>query len=145
MAFALWYMSMDLTPLVFGGNDYSWHQREWVSVMFGFAMLLASYLVDLRGKVGEDNLGLIALSVLLRQRAFIVFGSLGVMGYLGHLAYSVFEDSLLFPFVLTLIGLLVIYLGVMYQRHHSLIEKFVRENLPDSVQQMVPARARAAS
>ena len=67
------------------------------------------------------------------------------MGYIGHLAYSVFKDSLLFPFVLTLIRLLVIYLGVMYQRHHSLIEKFVRENLPDSVQQMVPARARAAS
>jgi len=149
-----------------------------VSVMFGLAMLLASYLVDLRGKVGEDfafwgylfglmafwgglsimdsgselskfayasiNLALIGLSVLLRQRSFIVFGSMGVMGYIGHLAYRVFENSLMFPFVLTLIGLLVIYLGVLYQRHHAAIETWVRDNLPDSVQQMVPARARAA-
>jgi len=54
IAFSLWYMSMDLTPLVFGDADYSWHNREWVSMMFGFAMLLASYLVDLRGTVEED-------------------------------------------------------------------------------------------
>jgi hypothetical protein len=178
IAFVLWYMSMDLTPLVFGGSDYSWQHREWVSVMFGLAMLLGSYLVDLRGKLGEDfafwgylfgvmafwgglsimeggnewskalyagiNVTLIFVSVLLRQRSFVVFGALGLMGYIGHLAYRVFEDSLLFPFVLTLIGLAVIYLGVLYQRHRSGLESFVRENLPEGLQQLVPARARAS-
>jgi len=90
------------------------------------------------------NIGLIALSVLLRQRAFIVFGSVGVMGYIGHLAYRVFEHSLLFPFVLTLIGILVIYLGVLYRRNSKAIDNFARSQLPESVQQLVLPRARAA-
>jgi hypothetical protein len=178
IAFALWYMSMDLTPLVFGAADYSWRNREWVSMMFGLAMLLASYLVDLRGTVEEDfafwgylfglmafwgglslmdsggelsklgyafvNVKLIALSVFLRQRSFIVFGSLGVMGYTGHLAYRVFENSLLFPFVLTIIGLLVMYLGVLYQRNRGAFEAYTRNSLPASFRQMVPMRARAS-
>jgi len=178
IAFALWYMSMDLTPLVFGADDYSWQNREWVSVMFGLAMLLTAYLVDLRGKVGEDfafwgylfglmafwgglsimdsgtelsklgyafvNVKLIALSVLLRQRSFIVFGSMGLLGYIGHLSYRVFQDSLLFPMVLTMIGLAVIYLGVLYQRHHGAFEAFVRDSLPDFARELVPARARAS-
>ena len=178
IAFSLWYMSMDLTPLVFGDADHSWRNREWVSMMFGFAMLLASYLVDLRGTVEEDfafwgylfglmafwgglslmdsgdelsklgyafvNVKLITLSVFLRQRSFIVFGSLGVMGYTGHLAYRVFENSLLFPFVVTIAGLLVIYLGVVYQRHRSSFEAYMRSSLPDSLRQLVPVRARAS-
>jgi hypothetical protein len=178
VAFALWYMSMDLTPLVYGQADYSWQQRELVSVLFGLAVLLAAYLVDLRGKVGEDfafwgylfgllafwgglsmmnsaselskfeyfliNVALIGLSVLLRQRAFIVFGAMGTMGYIGHLAFRVFENSLMFPFALTLIGILVIYLGVLYQRNGKAIESFARSQLPESVQQLVPPRARAA-
>ncbi len=177
IAFALWYMSMDLTPLVFGGTDYSWHNREWVSMLFGLAMLLAAYLVDLRGTVGEDfafwgylfgllafwgglsmmdgaselskfayfgiNLALIVLSVLLRQRAFIVFGSMGVMGYIGDLSYRVFKGSLMFPFVLTLIGILVIYLGVLYQRNSKAIDH-LRSQLPDAILQLVPQRARAS-
>jgi hypothetical protein len=177
VAFALWYMSMDLTPLVFGQGDYSWREREWVSVMFGLVMLLAAYLVDLRGKGGEDfafwgylfgllafwgglsimnsaselskfeyfgiNLALIAVSVLLRQRAFIVFGSIGVMFYIGHLAYRVFQGSLMFPFVLTLIGILVIYLGVLYQRNSKALDSFARSQLPTAMQQLVPPRVRA--
>ncbi len=178
VAFALWYMSMDLTPLVYGQADYSWQQRELVSVLFGLAVLLAAYLVDLRGKVGEDfafwgylfgllafwgglsmtnsaselskfeyfliNVTLIGFSVLLRQRAFIVFGAMGAMGYIGHLAFRVFQNSLMFPFVLTLIGILVIYLGVLYQRNGKAIESFARSHLPESVQRLVPPRARGA-
>jgi hypothetical protein len=90
------------------------------------------------------NVALIGLSVLLRQRAFIVFGAMGAMGYIGHLAFRVFENSLMFPFVLTMIGILVIYLGVLYQRNGKAIESFARSQLPESVQQLVPPRARAA-
>jgi len=50
----------------------------------------------------------------------------------------------MFPFALTLIGILVIYLGVLYQRNGKAIESFVRSQLPESVQQLVPPRARAA-
>lgn len=63
------------------------------------------------------NTGLIALGVRLRRAVFIVFGVLGVHVYLGHLAYEVFKDSALFPFALALLGLSVILVTVLAQRH----------------------------
>jgi hypothetical protein len=88
------------------------------------------------------NVALIVLSVLLRQRAFIVFGALGVLGYLGHLAYRVFSDSLLFPIVLTLTGIGVIYLGVLFQRHSAAIGRYVHDHVPPGVRDLIPPRAR---
>ena len=71
------------------------------------------------------NVGLIATGVRLRRSVFIVFGVLGVHIYLGHLAYEVFKDSVLFPFALALLGLSVILVTVLAQRHLS------RRKLPD--------------
>lgn len=176
IAFALWFMSMDLTPIVFGKNEYSWDERKWVSMLFGLAMILAAYFWDLRARGRQDfafwgylfglcafwgglslmdsgseaskfvycviNVALIVLSVLLRQRAFIVFGALGVLGYLGHLAYRVFSDSLLFPIVLTLTGIGVIYLGVLFQRHSAAIGRYVHDHVPPGVRDLIPPRAR---
>ncbi len=163
IAFTLWYMSMDLTPLVFGKDDFTWEERQWVSVCFGLAVILVAYLVDLRGWV-EDyafwgylfgllafwgglsfmdsdseiskfiyfliNMGLIGVSLFLRRRSFLVFGVLGVFGYLGHLAWRVFEDSLMFPFVLTLGGLAVIWLGVVFQRKREAIDQWFQSHIP---------------
>ena len=58
------------------------------------------------------NVGLILLSVFLMRRAYAVFGAIGVAIYLGHLASRVFEDSLLFPFALSFIGLGIIGAGL---------------------------------
>lgn len=173
IAFTLWYMSMDLTPLLFGKNDWAWDERLWVSFWFGLAMLVAAYVVDRRTK--EDfafwgylfglmafwgglsfmestdelgkffyamiNVGLMLLSVLLDRRAFIVFGSLGVLGYLGHLAQEVFKDSLLFPFALALLGIAVIALGVWYQRRREAIEAAILALVPARLMELLP-RAR---
>ena len=62
------------------------------------------------------NLGLIALAVKLRRATFLVFGAMGVYAYLGHLAYEVFKDSFMFPFVLALLGLSLILATVWAQR-----------------------------
>lgn len=171
IAFALWYLSMDLTPLLFGQDTLVWEDRLWVSLWFGLAMLLAAYLIDRR--TGEDyafwlylfgllafwcglslmesgselgrffyfliNLGLIGLSLLLQRRAFIVFGALGAFGYIGYLAHRVFEDSLLFPFVLSLIGIAVIYLGIKFQRYKDVLETAVLARIPDGVRRLMPA------
>jgi hypothetical protein len=176
IAFALWFMSMDLTPIVFGKDEYSWDERKWVSLFFGLAMMLAAYIWDLRARVRQNfafwgylfgllafwgglslmeggnelskfiycliNIVLIVLSVLLKQRSFIVFGALGVLGYLGHLAYRVFSDSLLFPVVLTMAGIGVIYLGVLYQRHQAAIGRYVQAHVPAGVRDLIPPRAR---
>jgi hypothetical protein len=174
IAFTLWYMSMDIAPLLYGRDAYQY--REWVSVWFGLAVLLASYLVDLRNRSMEDfafwgylfgllafwgglslmnshselgkfiycviNLSLMVKSIVLRQRMFLVFGSLGVMGYLGHLAYKVFENSLLFPFALSALGILIIYLGVLFQRHKAAIDTAVQRRIPPVLRALVPERAR---
>ncbi len=48
IAFTLWYMSMDLAPLLFGRKDFSEVQQLWVSVVFGAGILVIAYLVDRR-------------------------------------------------------------------------------------------------
>lgn len=88
------------------------------------------------------NLGLIAVSLVLRRRTFMVFGALGVAGYIGHLAYRVFEDSFLFPFALTFIGLAVIALGVIYQRNRAALERVVKSRIPAGWLAWLPPRAR---
>ena len=65
------------------------------------------------------NLSLIFCAVLLRRPVFVIFGAFGVSFYLGHLAHEVFQDSMFFPVVLSLIGLAIIYLGIQYQRKRA--------------------------
>jgi hypothetical protein len=161
MALALWFMSMDLSGLVYG-EGFDWDQRRWVSLWFGLLLLLTSLWIDGRSKqdfafwgylagllafwgglslmdsASEPgkalycliNLGLIGLAVVLRRPVFIVFGALGVAGYLGYLAHRVFEDSLLFPVVLSLLGLAVIGLGLVYQKRRDSLTRFLRSRLP---------------
>ena len=62
------------------------------------------------------NIGFVALSLYLRRVTFLVFGVLGVHIYLGHLAYEIFKDSFLFPFVLAGLGLSVILVTVWAQK-----------------------------
>jgi hypothetical protein len=164
IAFAFWYMSMDLAPLLLGrpasGWYGDWDTRLWVSVGVGLIMLALSILTDRR--TAEDyarwgylfgllsfaggltvlmrsesswaayaavNLALMFAAVLLQRRVFLVFGATGVYIYLGRLAYVVFKDSVLFPFALTVLGLAIIYGGVLYQRHHEQIEASVHGTL----------------
>jgi hypothetical protein len=89
------------------------------------------------------NLGFVVLSVPLRRRVFLVFGSLGVNLYLGHLAWRVFEHSMLFPFALTLLGLAIINVAVWYQRHRAAIELRVESWVPLWIRDLLPP-ARAA-
>ena len=62
------------------------------------------------------NVGFIGLAVKLRRSTFLVFGALGVFGYLSHLAYGIFQNSFFFPFILALLGLALILLTVWIQR-----------------------------
>lgn len=87
------------------------------------------------------NLGMIAVGAVLSRRVFAVFGGLGVAGYLGHLAHSVFKDSLLFPFALTLIGLAVIGAGLWWQKREATIAQRLRSGLPGPLRELLEARA----
>jgi len=86
------------------------------------------------------NLLMIVVGAVLSRRVFAVFGGLGGAGYLGYLAYNVFKDSLLFPFVLTLIGLGVIYLGFLWQRHEGGISARLQSWLPVAWRELLAQR-----
>lgn len=170
IAFSLWYMSMDLTPLLMHRPEFSYTERLRVSLIFGLLMLVAAYLVDRRTR--EDfafwgylfgllafwgglslmdssselnkflycliNLGLIFMAVFLQRKMFVIFGALGVFGYLEHLSSAVFRDSFLFPMAVTLLGLAVIYLGVQYQRHSAAIEQSILDMIPVPLRKLRP-------
>ena len=77
-------------------------------------------------------------SVYLRRRVLIVFGAIGVAGYLGHLALKIFPDDDLFPVVLTAAGALIVLLGFLLQRRRAAIESWLEVHLPDPVRAMRP-------
>lgn len=157
VALVLWFMSMDLTPILFQGEGSIYEQRKWMSLVFGLIMIAGSYMIDRNTK--EDvtfwgylfgciafwggltlldgdselsrfahfaiNVGLIALSLFLDRKVFLVFGVFGVVIYLYHLSSHLFEDSLTFSIALSAQGLLLVYLGILYSKHHEKIERRV--------------------
>jgi CDP-diglyceride synthetase len=54
VAVTLWYMSMDLTPFLFGEADLSWDLRKLVSLWFGLLICLMAFWVDIRSRFEED-------------------------------------------------------------------------------------------
>jgi hypothetical protein len=83
---------------------------------------------------------MVLLGAVLGRRVFAVFGGLGIAGYLGHLSYRVFKDSLVFPFALSLIGLAIIWLGVIWQRNEAQWSVKLRASLPKELRELLEAR-----
>jgi hypothetical protein len=84
------------------------------------------------------NISMMVKSVLLRRKVLLIFGAIGAFSYLSHLAYDLFENSILFPFALSAIGLIVIYLGVLYQKNREVIETKIRNFLPRGLKKLLP-------
>lgn len=83
------------------------------------------------------NLLMMCLSIILKRTVLMVFGAIGLFAYLSHLAYDLFEHSILFPFALSFIGLAIIYLGILYQRNIKQIEESVLNCLPASLRALL--------
>lgn len=54
IAIALWFMSMDLTPWFFQGDNWNWQARQDVSMWFGLALMLVAGALDLRQWAAGD-------------------------------------------------------------------------------------------
>lgn len=175
VAVTLWYLGMDLAPLLLQDLDPDWQQRKWVAVGWGLLTLALAFYVDLRNRRQADfafwlylsgllsfwggltamdsdseigkaiyaaiNIGLLLIGVALARRMFAVFGGFGVLIYLSHLAFDLFEDSNWFPLVLCAIGFAVIYCGVLWQRHEARWSAALQQLLPEQVQQLVARRS----
>lgn len=83
------------------------------------------------------NLLMIGVGVFLIRRVFVIFGALGVFIYLGYLASDVLKDSWLFPMALTAIGLGIIYLGVLWQKHEKSMTEKLRKMLPAPLRELL--------
>ena len=175
VAFALWFLSMDLTAWIFQTDDFTWDQRKTVSMWFGLAVIVVAWVVDRVQSRGDFafwlhlvgvttfwggltlhdsdselskalycllNVGLVMASVFLMRRVYSVFGVIGVCLYLGHLASDVFEDSLLFPFALSAIGVLVIAAGVWLHKSRAGFDDWMGTHLPAGMRRLRPAHAR---
>ena len=174
IAVTLWYMTMDLTAMISGG-DITWELRKLVSLYSGLLMVCLAFWVDIRSRRTLDyafwiyifgviafwgglssmnsedefskflyfmvNLLMIGIGVVLVRRVFVIFGALGASGYLGHLASNVFEDSWLFPISLTFIGLAIIYLGILWQKHEKQITTRARAYLPEPLRELLESKA----
>src|SRR5260370_5179809 len=168
IAVALWFMSMDLAALLFGvhygkemnntavvfglsmlfvaylGDHRSREDYAFWLYLFGMTALWSG--ISMRKSHDELaklaycalNVGFIVLSVLLRRRVFIVYGVLGVNIYLVHLAQEIFQDSMLFPFVLTLMGVAVIALAVQYQKRRLPDDGWAPRPIPSWLRGLLP-------
>lgn len=86
------------------------------------------------------NVFMMMFSILLKRKVLMIFGVIGAFLYFGHLAYEVFKDSILFPFVLSFIGLSIIYLGILYQRNAQWIERQVIAKVPLWIRNLLPGK-----
>lgn len=89
------------------------------------------------------NLSMIVIGVLLVRRVFVVFGALGCCFYLGHLAWDVFKDSWFFPIALTAIGLCIVYLGVLWQKHEKQLTLRLRAMLPEQLRLFLESKSQS--
>jgi len=78
------------------------------------------------------------LSSYFGSSTMATFATLNIFMYLSHLAYRVFKDSMLFPFVLTLIGIVIIYLGILFQSHQEDLQALLTME-PSSFAKLVSA------
>ena len=120
LAVMLWFVSMDVTPLIAGGYpdpaDYAsneaytkadaalWKLRQWVSLLFGLGMIALAYVTDRRTRL---------------DYAFwlYMFGALAFWGALS----SMDSDSELNKFLYAVINVALIGLGVFLGRRVFLV------------------------
>jgi hypothetical protein len=86
------------------------------------------------------NLLMLAIGTALQRRVFAVFAAFGMLAYLGHLSHKVFQDSLMFPVAVAVLGLAIVFLGVLWQRHEQRLNAAILGMLPAPVRDLV-ARA----
>jgi hypothetical protein len=157
-AYALWYMSMDLTAWIFR-KQWGFHELCKISIAFGLVMLLASYRLDRKTELDYSfwgylfglltftgglsmldsgsqlaklgycliHVALIVISLLLHRKVFLVFGGLGVFGYLCNEAYTYFRNSVAFPFVLSFIGIALIFAAMQFKKKEAVLQQKAAE------------------
>jgi hypothetical protein len=141
--------------LVFGlvMISFAWAVDIWrKDADFGFWLHLVGALTFFGGLSLQDSgseigklvyclicLGMIGFGVFLSRRVYAVFGGLGLFGYVGHLAWKVFSNVLIFPFVMSAVGIGVIWFGIKFHRNADRISAWFDAKMPDALKRLRPA------
>jgi len=115
--------------------DYShWLYTFGVITIWGSLFMLipedhwgAGYLLAI-------SLIFIVCGALLRRRVFLIFGGIGLFRVLSYLTIEVFTDSLIYPLVLSAIGVGIVLIGIYWQKHELFIAMTLAEFLPSAWQ-----------
>ena len=170
----LWYMSMDIAPLLgVGGHESGF--RAAFSTWFGLAVLLLAVTVDFWQRARREDFAfwlylsgcaafwggfmslldgslhgelcaiflniLLALAgALLVRGVLVVFSAMGMTFILGKLAWTLFKNSLAFPFVLTGTGLFIIWLGMLWQKNSMKISEAASRFLTGVAREFLESR-----
>lgn len=105
---------------IFGGTMLWWviasvlGQFRWDNefAYFSYAIFAVFYMI---------------FSVIVQRKVFMVWGALGMIAYITHLAYVIFKDSPIFPLVLIALGLAIIFAGIYYAKNCKDIEETLRK------------------
>src|SRR6266851_3536487 len=143
------YFGLAMTLVAFWVDLRSRFSRDYAFWLYLFGVLTfwgGLSLMNSGSELGKlaycgINVLMILVGAVLGRRVFAVFGGLGVAGYLGHLSYKVFKDSLIFPLALSLLGLAIIGLGVLWQRREAQWSARLRGFLPAPLRELIEARA----
>lgn len=79
------------------------------------------------------NVIMLLIGAILNRRVFAIFAVLGILAYIAHLAFAVFIDSLGFPLVLILIGILIIFAGMFFSRMENQLKHLMRPFIPAKI------------
>ncbi len=164
LAAALLVLAMEVGELLLPATGST--NSDMVTLVVGLLVMGAAYLVDHRTRedyafwlylggllafffpafdeiretlaFGLIHLSFMLVAVLIRRRAFMVVGGVGLFSYLVYLAGDLFRDSLLFPVALSAIGLALIFGGVAYARREDRIREWIMRRLPPGAAAALP-------
>lgn len=79
------------------------------------------------------GVGALLWSVVLGRGIFAFTGTAMILTHIGHISFTLFQNSLAAAVFVTLIGLATIYVGVLYQRHRASVDGAVLRMFPQGV------------
>lgn len=108
----------------FGGAVISILARyRWKNDLHSLNYELAYFLT------GLFNFAYMFIGILVKRKVFMVWGAIGFWTYLGYLAYNLFSNTFLFPFILVGFGLSLIYFGIYYSKNCKILEEKLRKRI----------------
>lgn len=104
-ASSLWFLSMDVAPIIFSIKGLTWEGRQIISLYFGLLMLIIAYFVDKKCKV---------------DFAFWMY-FFGLICFWGGLTFFMDTKSEFFKFIYCVINTLLVVISVLFRRKTFII------------------------